>query len=43
VIAIVAAHNVARSAVPTIAVGRADPAAARSAMAVAGINWTEAY
>ena len=39
--ATVAAHNVARSAVPTMAVGRVDPAAARSAMAVAGISWTE--
>ena len=41
-IATVAAHNVASSAVPTIAVGRVDPAAARSAMAVAGINCTDA-
>src|SRR5438132_14435831 len=40
-IATLAAHNVARSAVPTIAVGRVDPEAARIAIAVAGINCTE--
>src|SRR5258705_8991424 len=41
-IATVAAHNVARRAVPTIAVGRTEPAAARSAIAVVGINCTDA-
>src|SRR5947207_12999221 len=40
-IATVAAQSVASNAVPTIAVGRADPDAARIAMAVAGINCTE--
>src|SRR2546430_2512935 len=40
-IATLAAHNVARSAVPTIAVGRVDPEAARIAIAVAGIKCTE--
>src|SRR5437773_12524161 len=40
-IATLAAHSVARSAVPTIAVGRVDPDAARIAIAVAGINCTE--
>src|SRR5881275_379361 len=40
-IATLAAHNVARSAVPTMAVGRVDPADARIAIAVAGINCTE--
>src|SRR5205823_6048074 len=40
-IATLAAHNVARSAVPTMAVGRVDPDAARIAIAVAGINCTE--
>ena len=41
-IATVAAHRVASSAVPTIAVGRVEPADARSAIAVAGINCTDA-
>src|SRR5258707_4422147 len=36
-----AAHRVASSAVPTIAVGLVDPEAARIAIAVAGINCTE--
>ena len=40
-IATLAAHKVARSAVPTIAVGLVDPDAARIAIAVAGINCTE--
>ena len=40
-IATVAAQSVASSAVPTIAVGRVDPEAARIAIAVAGINCTE--
>src|SRR5881227_1735880 len=40
-IATLAAQSVARSAVPTMAVGRDDPAAARIAIAVAGINCTE--
>src|SRR5256714_5136448 len=40
-IATVAAQSVASNAVPTIAVGRVDPDAARIAMAVAGINCTE--
>src|SRR6266550_5827978 len=40
-IATLAAQSVARSAVPTMAVGRVDPAAARIAIAVAGINCTE--
>src|SRR5690349_8682522 len=39
--ATVAAHKVAKKAVPTITVGRADPAAARIAIAVAGISCTE--
>ncbi|MEY2543827.1 MAG: hypothetical protein QOE81_1288, partial [Verrucomicrobiota bacterium] len=39
--ATVAAQSVAKNAVPTITVGRAEPAAARIAMAVAGINCTE--
>ena len=39
--ATVAAQRVASSAVPTIAVGRVDPAAARIAIAVVGINCTE--
>ena len=39
--ATVAAHNVAKNAVPTITVGLVDPAAARIAIAVAGINCTE--
>src|SRR5204863_4461827 len=39
--ATVAAQSVAKNAVPTITVGRADPAAARIAIAVAGINCTE--
>ena len=43
IMAVVAAHNVARNAVPTIAVGRVDPAAARMAIAVVGINCTEPY
>ena len=40
-IATLAAHNVASSAVPTIAVGLVDPDATRIAIAVAGINCTE--
>ena len=40
-IATLAAQSVASSAVPTIAVGRVDPDAARIAIAVAGINCTE--
>src|SRR5436309_14210827 len=40
-IATLAAQNVASSAVPTMAVGRVDPDAARIAIAVAGINCTE--
>src|SRR2546429_6214879 len=40
-IATLAAQSVASSAVPTIAVGRVDPEAARIAIAVAGINCTE--
>src|SRR6266550_2298141 len=40
-IATLAAQSVARSAVPTIAVGRVDPEAARIAIAVVGINCTE--
>src|SRR5438067_5660476 len=40
-IATLAAQSVARSAVPTIAVGFVDPEAARIAIAVAGINCTE--
>ena len=39
--ATVAAQSVAKNAVPTIAVGRADPAAARIAIAVAGMSCTE--
>src|SRR6202011_2369963 len=39
--ATVAAQSVAKNAVPTITVGRADPAAARIAIAVAGISCTE--
>ena len=39
--ATVAAHNVAKNAVPTMTVGLTDPAAARIAIAVAGINCTE--
>src|SRR5262249_44135444 len=39
--ATLAAHNVAKNAVPTITVGRTHPAAARIAIAVAGINCTE--
>src|SRR5437016_5012662 len=39
--ATVAAQSVAKNAVPTITVGRAEPAAARIAIAVAGINCTE--
>src|SRR5256885_16205686 len=42
VIAAVAAHKVASSAVPTLAVGRVEPAEASNAIAVAGINCTEA-
>src|SRR2546423_14724859 len=42
VIATVAAHKVASSAVPTIAVGRVEPAEASNAIAVAGINCTDA-
>src|SRR5436305_632944 len=41
-IAVVAAQRVASKAVPTIAVGRVEPAATRIAIAVVGINWTEA-
>src|SRR4029077_10480094 len=40
-IATVAAHKVASSAVPTMAVGLVEPDAARMAMAVIGINCTE--
>ena len=40
-IATVAAHKVASSAVPTMAVGLVDPDAARMAIAVIGINCTE--
>src|SRR5437016_3725186 len=40
-IATLAAQSVASSAVPTMAVGRVDPDAARIAIAVAGINCTE--
>src|SRR5206468_11311383 len=40
-IATLAAQSVARSAVPTIAVGLVDPDAARIAIAVAGISCTE--
>ncbi len=36
-----AAHKVAMNAVPTIAVGRLEPDAARIAIAVVGISWTE--
>ena len=39
--ATLAAQSVASSAVPTIAVGRVEPDAARIAIAVAGTNWTE--
>src|SRR5207247_3782119 len=39
--ATVAAQRVAKNTVPTITVGRADPAAARIAIAVAGINCTD--
>ncbi len=39
--ATVAAQSVAKNAVPTMTVGRAEPAAARIAIAVAGINYTE--
>ena len=40
-IATLAAQSVASNAVPTIAVGRCDPAATRIAIAVVGINCTE--
>src|SRR5437016_12482542 len=40
-IATLAAQSVARSAVPTMAVGLVDPEAARIAIAVVGINCTE--
>src|SRR4030088_3629321 len=40
-IATVAAQSVAMNAVPTIAVGRLEPEAARIAIAVVGINCTE--
>ena len=40
-IATVAAQSVANNAVPTIAVGRLDPAAARIAIAVVGTSCTE--
>jgi hypothetical protein len=40
-IATLAAQSVASNAVPTIAVGRVEPDAARIAIAVAGTNWTE--
>src|SRR5207249_7924732 len=40
-IATLAAHRVASSAVPTIAVGLVEPDATRIAIAVAGINCTE--
>src|SRR3954466_774274 len=40
--ATVAAQSVAISAVPTMAVGRFDPDAARMAIAVVGMSWTEA-
>src|SRR5204863_9688918 len=40
-IATLAAQSVARSAVPTIAVGLVDPDAAKIAIAVAGISCTE--
>jgi hypothetical protein len=39
--ATVAAQSVAKNAVPTMTVGLADPAAAKIAIAVAGINCTE--
>src|SRR4029077_17922716 len=42
IIAVVAAHNVASNAVPTIAVGRVDPAATKIAIAVVGISCTDA-
>src|SRR5207247_7471815 len=41
-IAVVAAHKVASSAVPTIAVGLVDPAATKIAIAVVGISCTDA-
>src|SRR6267378_1446009 len=41
-IAVAAAHRVASNAVPTIAVGRVDPVSTRIAIAVVGINWTDA-
>src|SRR5207237_8297899 len=42
IIAVVAAHNVASNAVPTIAVGRVEPAATKIAIAVVGMSWTDA-
>src|SRR4029077_8791008 len=42
IMAVVAAHNVASNAVPTIAVGLVDPAATKIAIAVVGISCTDA-